>query len=183
MDFILAGLPIFIVRKLQLSRQKKVGLAVILGMGVFAGICAAIKTSKLGGLSARSDFTWVTVTLLIWNGNEIMAIIIAACIPTLRPLFLDVVHRFRSVVSKTKTKHSSYGASEPGSYQLKKFSAGTGSRKLRSQGSSQDGIYRDLESGKTMAIRQTTELSVGYQPAGSMDDFAGLHAAPHFQQL
>ena len=179
MDFILAGLPIFIVWKLQLNRQKRVGLSILLAMGVFAGVCAAIKTSKLGGLSARSDFTWVTVTLLIWNGNEIMVIIIAACIPTLRPLFLDVMHRLKSILSKTQSKKLSSGTTEQGSYQLKHYSAGIESRRLRSQESSLDETYPNEASDKTMVMRQTTDFSEGYQPASFSNgivDFSTAHS-------
>ena len=183
MDFILAGLPIFIIWNLRLDRQRKVGVAIILGLGVFAGICAAIKTSQLGGLSARSDFTSVTVTLLVWNGNEILVIIIAACIPTLRPLFLDVVGRFKSIVLTDKSKPSSSGTTEQGSYQLKKYSAGYGSRRLRSQGSSQDAMCPGELADKSMAIKQTTVLSVGYQPAEPLDDAVGLGPSPPRRQL
>jgi hypothetical protein len=32
------------------------------------GICAAIKTTKLLGLTARSDLTWETYSLFMWTG-------------------------------------------------------------------------------------------------------------------
>ena len=76
--------------------MKKIGLSLLLGLGVFAAVCAAIKTSYLPTLTAESDFTWLTVGLLEWNVVEVNVIIIAACIPVIRPLFLKakgVVHK------------------------------------------------------------------------------------------
>ncbi|KAL8931636.1 MAG: hypothetical protein Q9216_007132, partial [Gyalolechia sp. 2 TL-2023] len=32
-----------------------------------SGICAIVKTAYVPTLTAKSDFTWITVTLLIWN--------------------------------------------------------------------------------------------------------------------
>ena len=64
-----------------------------MGLGVFASICAAIKTSKLTELNARADITFITVDLWIWNVNEANVVIFAACIPTLRPLFLVLFRR------------------------------------------------------------------------------------------
>ncbi|MCJ1438212.1 hypothetical protein MMC27_007599 [Xylographa pallens] len=52
-----------------------------------AGVCAFIKFTKIPELGARDDTTWNTTDLFIWNANEINLVIIAACIPSLRPLF------------------------------------------------------------------------------------------------
>ncbi|KAI4288673.1 MAG: hypothetical protein L6R35_002064 [Caloplaca aegaea] len=41
----------------------------------------------------------ITVTLLIWNANEVNVIIWAACCPTLRPLFVKLVHGVKSMTS------------------------------------------------------------------------------------
>ncbi|MCJ1266696.1 hypothetical protein MMC22_006581 [Lobaria immixta] len=58
-----------------------------------AAVCAVVKTSKLPKLDVRGDLTWETVPLWIWNSNEINLVIWAACIPTLRPLFLVLFNR------------------------------------------------------------------------------------------
>lgn len=112
LDFALAFIPIDMVWKLQMNRQKKFWLSCLLGMGVFAGIAAAVKTSKvpITVKAADSDITWQTVELLMWNGIEMNVIIIAACIPTLRPVFLILFKRpgaskFRS---NRNRRHSSY---------------------------------------------------------------------------
>ncbi|KAL8718292.1 MAG: hypothetical protein Q9225_004555 [Loekoesia sp. 1 TL-2023] len=58
-----------------------------------AGVCAAIKTSQLRTVAKKTDITWKTAPYLLWNALEVNIIIIAACIPTLRPLFLVVFKR------------------------------------------------------------------------------------------
>ena len=157
-DFVLAIVPAMIVWDLQLSVKKKIGLAFLMGMGVFAGVCAAIKTSKLPELGARSDFTWITIELLIWNGNEIFTIIVAACIPTLRPLFLDLTGKLTTTMRYGKSGNKS-GA--PNSLKLNKLSDNSGSRKLPSHYGSHDTSMDDEYSdSKTLPIRQTTEWSV-----------------------
>ena len=93
MDVALAAVAISIIVELQLPLRKKVPLCCLFGLGVFAAICACIKTAKLPLLNARSDLTWQTVDLWIWNANECGVVVIGACIPTLRPLFLIIFRR------------------------------------------------------------------------------------------
>ncbi|KAI4096190.1 MAG: hypothetical protein LQ339_007037 [Xanthoria mediterranea] len=94
LDFALAIIPVDIIWKLQLSRKKKVGLSLLLSAGIFAGICAAVKTSKIPiTVRGQIDITWTTIELLMWGGIEINVIIVAACIPTLRPLVLVLLGR------------------------------------------------------------------------------------------
>ena len=76
-----------------------------------AGIAAAIKASYLPTLTAKSDVTWITVNLLIWNATEINVIVYAACLPAIRPLFLIAVE---SVSSYATRKRSSLGRSSNG---------------------------------------------------------------------
>ncbi|KAL8671648.1 MAG: hypothetical protein Q9168_003854 [Polycauliona sp. 1 TL-2023] len=68
LDFALAIIPVDIIWKLQLSTKKKVGLSLLLSAGL-------------------------TIELLMWGGIELNVIIIAACIPTLRPLVLVLLGR------------------------------------------------------------------------------------------
>ena len=165
MDFILALLPITIIWGLQLNKKKRLGLITIMGLGVFAGICAIVKTSQLPSLGAQSDFTWITVGLLIWTHNEIFVIIVAACVPTLRPLFLDFVEKFNANVL---SRNSSSPLSKNGAYKLQEASSPRNSGK-RESGSSQDAMIEGkLQPVKTMQIKQTREWIV--RDVGSNDD-------------
>lgn len=122
-DLSLAIIPISIIWNLQLNWHKKLGLSALMGMGVFACICAAIKTSKLTELNARADITFITVDLWIWNANESNVVILAACMPTLRPLFLVLFRRPGSENYRAK----SYGrSSHAGKWKLSRTSGAVG---------------------------------------------------------
>ncbi|MCJ1250149.1 hypothetical protein MMC30_007375 [Trapelia coarctata] len=86
-DLLLAIVPISFLWNLQMSLGKKAAICGLLGLGLFAAICGAIKTSYLPTLTAESDITWITISLLVWNVTEANVIIYAACLPTIRPLF------------------------------------------------------------------------------------------------
>ncbi len=122
-DLSLALLPISIIWNLQLNWHKKLGLSVLMGLGVFACICAAIKTSKLTELNARADITFITVDLWIWNVNEINVVIFAACMPTLRPLFLVL---FRRPGSENYRVKSYGGSSRAGKSKLSRTAGAVG---------------------------------------------------------
>ncbi|KAL8711874.1 MAG: hypothetical protein Q9220_003818 [cf. Caloplaca sp. 1 TL-2023] len=133
LDFALAILPVDIIWKLQIATKKKLLLCALLGMGIFAGVCAAIKTSQLRTVTSRTDITCnfprsllrlvlangpqgKLAEYLLWNALEVNVIIIAACIPTLRPLFLVVFKRAGAEVYLKKSyrmtpkTHSGYRA-------------------------------------------------------------------------
>lgn len=94
LDFALAFIPVDMVWKLQLATKKKIMLSILLSMGIFAGICAAVKTSIIPvTIRKENDVTWSAVPFFMWGGLEMNVIIIAACIPTLRPLTLILFNR------------------------------------------------------------------------------------------
>lgn len=67
LDFLLALIPITFVRRLRMSIQTKIGLCVLLGMGVLSGICAAIKTAQSNELGIREDVSWALFPLYAWS--------------------------------------------------------------------------------------------------------------------
>ncbi|EEH33071.2 integral membrane protein [Paracoccidioides lutzii Pb01] len=86
-DLVLALYPVFIIWSLQMTRKLKVGLTCVLALGVIATAAAVVKTIFLAELAAREDYTFETINLTTWISTEQYLIIIAACIPTLGPLF------------------------------------------------------------------------------------------------
>ena len=56
-DIVLAILPVTIFYKLRMSLKRRIGLCILLCLGLIAAICGAIKTKFLAGLNARSDLT------------------------------------------------------------------------------------------------------------------------------
>ncbi|KAL8765353.1 MAG: hypothetical protein Q9209_007539 [Squamulea sp. 1 TL-2023] len=90
-DWLLATFPIAMLWNMQISAQKKFGICALMGLGYFSGACAiartviSMKVFKAGGLA---DFSWVIIDLRIWGTVENLMGIIAASIPTLKPLYV-----------------------------------------------------------------------------------------------
>ncbi|OJJ08288.1 hypothetical protein ASPVEDRAFT_155969 [Aspergillus versicolor CBS 583.65] len=107
-DLILAIYPLFTIRRLQMAIKVKLGLAVVLSLGIIAMIAAIIKTTHLPGLTSYKDYSWETVNLTIWVSLEQYLIILAACIPALTPLF-NIIVRHRSSKRSKSTTHELNG--------------------------------------------------------------------------
>ncbi|KAK0719144.1 hypothetical protein B0H67DRAFT_484630 [Lasiosphaeris hirsuta] len=100
MDFALALLPWTVIWGLQMKRKEKIGVAVAMSMGIFAGIMGIIKTSKIM-VMLSADFA-DGVDLFLWGNAETTVTIIAASIPTLRVLIRDATHSRRYYRSGSK---------------------------------------------------------------------------------
>ncbi|KAK0730087.1 hypothetical protein B0H67DRAFT_23334 [Lasiosphaeris hirsuta] len=88
-DFALALLPWRLLFRFHMFRTEKVGIAIAMSMGVFAGITCIVKLTTIPP-SSDHDFTYNSMQLVIWGFAEVACTIIATCIPTMRALF---VHR------------------------------------------------------------------------------------------
>ncbi|CAK7225607.1 hypothetical protein SCUCBS95973_005923 [Sporothrix curviconia] len=84
-DFTLALLPWKFLWNLQMQRRDKLGVLVAMSMGVFAGLSAVIKTTKLTTLESSDLID--SVQLASWGTAEVGVTIMAASIPILRALF------------------------------------------------------------------------------------------------
>ncbi|OKL59036.1 hypothetical protein UA08_05876 [Talaromyces atroroseus] len=92
-DLFLAVYPATVLWKLQMNRKKKIGLSMILGMGVFACAISIYKTTRLTGLDSGPDSTYNSFSVFLWTSIEGNTIIIAACIPTIAPLLESIFGR------------------------------------------------------------------------------------------
>ncbi|KAL9616837.1 MAG: hypothetical protein Q9160_008327 [Pyrenula sp. 1 TL-2023] len=88
-DLIVTFLPIIILGNLKMKLRIKIALGVLMTMSIFAFVAAVIKTIQLGGLGSHGDFTYDTAPFIIWFTIENYLSIIAASVPTIRPLFLS----------------------------------------------------------------------------------------------
>ena len=107
-DVVLAVLPVTIFYKLSLSFEKKLGLSILLGLGLLAATCGAIKIKFLAGLSARSDLTWETYNLFVWSGSELFLIIVCGSVPPIKPLY-DMIfkkNRIRAGYGYTNSRNN-----------------------------------------------------------------------------
>ncbi|KAH7025898.1 uncharacterized protein B0I36DRAFT_329392 [Microdochium trichocladiopsis] len=84
-DLYLAVYPTVVLCKLRLSIGKKIGLSIALGFGFVSTVVAIYKCTMIPSLESP-DFSYDSSTLVIWTCVEGSTIIIAACIPILKPL-------------------------------------------------------------------------------------------------
>jgi len=86
-DIALAIYPATMFWDLSLNTKKKIGLTLLMGCGVVAGLTAAVKTGFVKLSTSTVDPTYVSTPLKILLYSETWLIIILGSIPTLKPLF------------------------------------------------------------------------------------------------
>ncbi|KAL8812818.1 MAG: hypothetical protein Q9223_002030 [Gallowayella weberi] len=84
-DFILAAFPIVLLWNVQLSKRTKVGLCLLMGLGVITAIICIVRTALSGEIKS-TDVSWAGVPNALARVLEINLGIIAACIPIMKPL-------------------------------------------------------------------------------------------------
>ncbi|MCJ1310220.1 hypothetical protein MMC25_003882 [Agyrium rufum] len=101
-DLICAGIPIIVIRQLQMNLRTKIALCVVMGLGVCTAGFAIVKALTLKGVFAN-DYTWGFTQPAFWAAVEQFTGIIVVSLPPLRPLL-------GSFFSATMTRtHSRYG--------------------------------------------------------------------------
>ncbi|MCJ1331320.1 hypothetical protein MMC10_008009 [Thelotrema lepadinum] len=129
-DFAILLLPLPSVVRLQLGVWQRVGLVAVFLLGsltcVFSLVRLVVITQQLANFDL--DVTWASTPIAIWSTAEPCLGILAACLPTLRPLFA----RFITKVSSTNRSRTTPSGTTPvgragDSYRLGKVSRGTGS--------------------------------------------------------
>ncbi|KAI9036134.1 integral membrane family protein [Aspergillus affinis] len=108
-DLIFAILPVFMLRHLQVNRRVKASLMCILGVGIFACAAACVKVSVLPNYGRTGDFLWDYSDLTIWAVYSVESNmgIMAGSLPTLKPLFKQVLSSYGS---RSKTRPYTYGS-------------------------------------------------------------------------
>ncbi|KAI2466522.1 hypothetical protein F4781DRAFT_350300 [Annulohypoxylon bovei var. microspora] len=110
-DLYLAAYPASVLFTLQMNLRKKLALCVALGLGSVACIVAIYKTTRIPGL-ASSDFTYDTSDLTIWTCVEGSSVVIATCIPILRPLIEMIFGRRIMGSTGDRQGYKNYGTSK-----------------------------------------------------------------------
>lgn len=108
-DLALAVVPWQVIMGLNLKMQEKLGVALAMSMGAFAGAAAFVKASYLPTL-ASPDFVYDGKDLVTWGAAETAVTIMAASIPVLRVLVRDMASS-RGYVKSGENKSGSGGAS------------------------------------------------------------------------
>ncbi|OHF04163.1 hypothetical protein CORC01_00502 [Colletotrichum orchidophilum] len=98
-DFAIFSMPIPVINSLQLPRSQKRVLLVVFCLGFFTCIISALRIRTLRVAAETKDPYWDNVDAATWSFLEVAIGILAACIPTLRPIFVTLLPRFFSVSS------------------------------------------------------------------------------------
>ncbi|KAF1834516.1 hypothetical protein BDW02DRAFT_630296 [Decorospora gaudefroyi] len=114
-DFLLALLPIPIVWNLSLSLRAKILLALVLSLGIFASV-AGIMKAHVSKTMLNDAERFVYDRYSMWNFIELDVGIIAASLPTLKPLLNRFLQATRAIAASHPTKTSRYSFREPSSF-------------------------------------------------------------------
>lgn len=93
-DFAFAALPIFFLWRTQIDVRTKIGLWVLMGLGVLTGIFCLVRT-VINSQSFPEDESYGGIVNWVWRLFEVSIGIIAACVPTLRPFYTWAKKRLR----------------------------------------------------------------------------------------
>lgn len=94
------------LRKLKIHIRAKITLSVTLSMSVFAMAACIIRTVEARSIGSKNDYTYRTSMFALWVTVESSIVVIAASIPTLRPLYLFVHRRPSTARSAAGSVHS-----------------------------------------------------------------------------
>jgi hypothetical protein len=109
-DVLFATIPIPLIWKLQLNARTKISLIVILSLGWFA--CAAAIVKAVQQFNVLNDPDWtVHDSFNVWNYIEFTIGIMAASLPSLKPLVVTLLDGARAITSGGRSKASGYSPS------------------------------------------------------------------------
>ncbi|KAH7406684.1 hypothetical protein DE146DRAFT_399776 [Phaeosphaeria sp. MPI-PUGE-AT-0046c] len=106
-DVLFACLPIPLIWRLQLNSRTKISLIAILSLGWFACCAAIVKTVYQWRIFDDLDWS-VYDSFNVWGFVEFSIGIIAACLPTLKPLFRGLLDTARAYTSGTRSRTGRY---------------------------------------------------------------------------
>ncbi|KAI8235250.1 hypothetical protein K4K57_003830 [Colletotrichum sp. SAR 10_99] len=86
-DWCIGLLPIALLWNVNLNRRTKALVAVLLSMGMVAGVALIIRIPFIRRLAISTDFLYETIDIAIWTVLEPALGIIAASVTSMRPLF------------------------------------------------------------------------------------------------
>ncbi|KAL4882707.1 hypothetical protein BJY04DRAFT_38753 [Aspergillus karnatakaensis] len=86
-DIVLAIVPISVFWRLQMKRGTKVGVCIMMGLTLLSAVVTIVKATYLHLFTDAEDPLYNMTPLVIWGLIEQNVVIVAACIPTLRPFF------------------------------------------------------------------------------------------------
>ncbi|KAF2830824.1 hypothetical protein CC86DRAFT_316413 [Ophiobolus disseminans] len=104
-DWTFSIVPIFIVRKLQMSRRKKYTVGALLALCALGSTATIIRIPYIDGLNDIPEFLYSTIDVAIWSTCETGIGLAASAGATLRPLLRQVFGEL-STHGTSSRKHS-----------------------------------------------------------------------------
>ncbi|KAL8757326.1 MAG: hypothetical protein Q9199_002310 [Rusavskia elegans] len=104
-DLICAAFPVFFLKGLQVSLRTKIGLCLLMGLGLITAVCCTVRTA-LSAAVKSPDVTWDVVANVAWRLPEVNIGIVCANAPALRPIYLYFQGRLASQQSNSRTAYS-----------------------------------------------------------------------------
>ncbi|KAJ5168552.1 uncharacterized protein N7482_004146 [Penicillium canariense] len=115
-DFFLAAYPVYIIGRLQLMKlSTKIGLCLLMGGGLIAGIAGINKTIAIASITNVEDLTYAIYQLNTWVLTEMWFILIFGSIPVLRPFFVRFTQDIKSATGYSSKNRSNTGGYSDGS--------------------------------------------------------------------
>ncbi|KAJ0121775.1 integral membrane family protein [Diaporthe amygdali] len=167
-DLVFALLPIPILWSIQLNWKVKVAVSAVLALGIFASAAAVVKMTCLSSYGSHGDFLWDSTDITIWTTVEICTAIIAASIPSLKPLFKAILGG-SSALSRRTSRYIRNSDSFPNASKRRETALEMYNSRLKSTGVSSSGRRRfDNESEEMIlsaqdGIQKKTHVSVSIE--------------------
>ena len=116
-DVAVLVLPLPMIWQLHTTTKQKLELSGVFLLGSLGLIASIVRMVIFFRSNAFADPTWTAVTLLAWTMVEAEAVLIAACLPPLRPLFISLWQsstRFTSRNHRSGKPHESISSHSGG---------------------------------------------------------------------
>ncbi|KAH7031396.1 uncharacterized protein B0I36DRAFT_323839 [Microdochium trichocladiopsis] len=120
-DLLTYTLPIKLIINLQVSKQQKIGLFVILCLGLFACISSIIRITFIPQMLVNPDATWVISDAMYWSVIEINIGILAASIPSYKTIAKRYAPRLLGTSSNGGSRSHKKSSGGSGLYKLSGF--------------------------------------------------------------
>jgi len=171
-DIVLAVVPISVFRKLQMPFWTKLGVCIMMGLTLLSAIVTIVKATYLHLFTDRTDPLWNVIPLVEWGLIEQNVVLVAACIPTLRPFFHKASFRSHDSRSNTDNSRRRSGSFFKPSSHRREPSSSLGELALRDEtkhetkaegfyvesNNSQQGIWRTLDYNVSSGEERDSEL-------------------------
>lgn len=101
-DFGILLSPMPPIWKLQMDRQRKVGITLVFATGFFVCIISVLRIRTLYKISTSTDATWDNVAAANWSCVEANLAIICSCMPSFMPFLKILFPRFTASLFKLR---------------------------------------------------------------------------------